>query len=120
MQHTSQHVLCTPARHACLRSPRPVQHPRGAVLLDAAFDSVRTLVLAVRAGLTSQEASSEEVYGLAFSAGGCWALGGGWDLCLASPPLLVGRRHVFAGCRLERVCTQEGRACCSVAVPHAA
>ncbi len=48
-----------------------LQHPRGVVLLDAAFDAVRTLVLAVRAALTTSQADSEDVYKLAFSAGAC-------------------------------------------------
>lgn len=63
--------------HACFACKRanvwPLQallrHPRGAVLLDAAFDATRTLVGAVRTALVSQESSSEDAYGLAFSAG---------------------------------------------------
>jgi hypothetical protein len=46
-----------------------LQTPRGAVLLDAAFDAVRLLVLAVRAALTTSQAGSEDVYRLAFHAG---------------------------------------------------
>lgn len=49
-------------------------HPRGAVLLDAAFDAVRTLVLAVRAALLAADTSSEDVYRLAFHAGGAMEL----------------------------------------------
>ncbi|GAB4822103.1 hypothetical protein N2152v2_009149 [Parachlorella kessleri] len=46
-----------------------LQHPRGSVLLEVVFDAVRTLVLAVRAALTASEASSDDVYKLAFHAG---------------------------------------------------
>ncbi len=46
-----------------------LQHPRGPVLLEVVFDAVRTLVLAVRAALTASEASSDDVYKLAFHAG---------------------------------------------------
>ena len=42
--------------------------PRGAALLDAAFDAVRVLVLAVRAALAG-DASGVDTYQLAFHAG---------------------------------------------------
>jgi hypothetical protein len=42
------------------------------MLLEAAFDAVRTVVLAVRAALVGNT-ESDAVYNLAYNAGGCWA-----------------------------------------------
>lgn len=51
--------VCNPAR---------AQHPRGAMLLEAGFDAVRTVVLAVRAALTG-DTDGDAVYRLAYYAG---------------------------------------------------
>ena len=57
-----------------------LQQPRGAMLLEAGFDAVRTLVLAVRAALVG-DTQGEAVYRLAYYAGE-WV---GGDGVLANP-----------------------------------